>query len=97
MDIEKFSVRDVLLGAEQTIKMLCAPGVEFTNKEHAISYLRAMPTAYVEHGIEGLRTQAAYVLCNLSHWRSSKSLGYNQAQMTRDWLRKLTKPGTIIP
>jgi len=40
---------------------------------YALSYLNALDQAYVQYGIEGVKTQILYILNNLSWWRGPEA------------------------
>ncbi len=49
------------------------------------AYAREMETAFDSYGLEGVKTQIMYMLCNLRNWRGE------DARHTKEVLRKFTQ------
>ena len=56
-----------------------------SNARYAKNYAKEAESAYYQYGMEGLTTQVAYVLSNLSGWRG------DEAKSVKAELRKLVK------
>jgi hypothetical protein len=66
---------DKLMGALRTAR-------EKSKNQYAITYIDAVPRAYHEYGVEGVRVQILYILGNLRPWRGTEAKTVRQTLMT---------------
>ena len=61
-------------------------------RDYAITYFLNMNNAYVDYGIEGLRTQILYVISNLDDWTCVEGMAVkNQLKMITIKLKEMLK------
>lgn len=80
----KSLMREAGIDSEVVHAIDCATSnVTPTMEESAHAYARSMPRAFVEYGIDGVKTQVMYLLLYLGKWQGEEAR--NNKKILRRW------------